>query len=179
VKLLVLDRDGVINHDRQDYIKSPQEWVALPGSLQAIARLSHADWRVVIATNQSGIGRGLFSMQTLNAIHAKLRHELAEAGGAIDAIFVCPHTPDDACVCRKPLPGLFHDIARRYGIALDNVPAVGDSLRDMQAASAAGCTPMLVRTGNGLRTLESGALPPGTPVYDDLSAIADALLQAG
>jgi len=177
VKLVILDRDGVINHDSPDFVKTPQEWTALPGSLDAIARLSRAGWRVIIASNQSGIARGLIRMEDLNAIHAKLRRELAEAGGAIDAIFVCPHAPQDECLCRKPRPGLFHDIARRYEIPLAGVPAVGDSLRDMIAASLAGCAPMLVRTGNGLKTLNHGGLPQGVQVYDDLADVADALLQ--
>jgi len=177
MKLIILDRDGVINHDSPDYVKNPQEWVALPGSLDAIARLSRAGWRVVIATNQSGIARCLFDVQTLNAIHAKLRRELAQAGGAIDAIFVCPHGPQDECLCRKPRPGLFHDIARRYDVPLTGVPAVGDSLRDLLAASLAGCSPVLVRTGNGAKTLQQGGLPVGTPVYDDLAAVVDTLLQ--
>jgi D-glycero-D-manno-heptose 1,7-bisphosphate phosphatase len=128
VKLAILDRDGVINQDSPDFVKSPDEWVALPGSLDAIARLSRAGWRVVIASNQSGIARGLFSMDTLNAIHAKMRREVAQAGGLIDAIFVCPHGPDDGCHCRKPAPGLFEDIGRRYEVNLTAVPAAGDSL---------------------------------------------------
>jgi len=176
MKLIILDRDGVINHDSPDYIKSPAEWHALPGSLDAIARLSRAGWRVVIASNQSGIARRLFSMETLNAIHAKLRRELAQAGGAIDAIFVCPHAPQDECLCRKPRPGLLHDIARRYEVTLAGVPAVGDSLRDLIAAKLADCAPILVRTGNGATTLKKGGLPQGTEVYDDLAAVASALL---
>lgn len=176
MKLIILDRDGVINYDSPDFIKRPQEWNALPGSLESIARLSRAGWRVVVASNQSGIARRLFDMETLAAIHAKLRRELAEAGGAIDAMFVCPHGPEDECTCRKPRPGLFHDIARRYETSLEGVPAVGDSLRDLLAASLAGCAPILVRTGNGLRTLEHGGLPAGVQVYDDLAAVADALL---
>lgn len=177
MKLAILDRDGVINEDSPHYIKSPDEWHALPGSLEAIARLSRADWRVVIASNQSGVGRGLFPMTMLNAIHAKLRRELAQAGGMVDAIFVCPHGPDDGCHCRKPAPGLFLDIARRYEVDLARTPAVGDSLRDLQAASAAGCAPWLVLTGNGRRTLESGELPPGTQVREDLAAVVDTLLE--
>ena len=176
MKLAILDRDGVINHDSEHFIKCPDEWVALPGSLEAIARLSRADWRVIIASNQSGIARGLFPMAVLNDIHAKLRRELAEVGGVIDAIFVCPHGPDDGCLCRKPLPGLFTDIARRYDLDLAKVPAAGDSLRDLEAASAAGCTPWLVLTGNGRRTLESGRLPPGTRVRENLSDVVDAWL---
>jgi len=176
VKLIILDRDGVINQDRAEFVKSPDEWVALPGSLAAIARLSRAGWRVVVATNQSGLARGLFDMAALNAIHAKLRHELAAQGGMIEAIFVCPHGPHDGCSCRKPLPGLFAQIARRYDVALDNVPAVGDSLRDLQAAAAAGCQPYLVLTGNGTQTQTRAGLPPGTTVHADLAAVVNVLL---
>ncbi len=173
MKLAILDRDGVINEDSDDYIKSPQEWRAVPGSLDAIARLSRAGWRVVVASNQSGVARGLFTMETLNAIHAKLRGELAQAGGHIDAIFVCTHGPDDGCRCRKPASGLFEDIGRRYEVNLKGVPAVGDSLRDLEAASALGCAPWLVRSGKGLRTLERGGLPEGTQVRDNLAAVVD------
>ncbi len=178
MKLLILDRDGVINQDSPDFVKSPEEWIALPGALQAIARFSRARWKVVIATNQSGLARGLFDMDALNAMHAKLRRELAAAGGAVDAIFVCPHGPNDGCDCRKPAPGLFQQIARRYEISLSGVPAVGDSLRDLQAAAAAGCQPWLVLTGNGERTRETGELPRGTRVCSDLHELADALLEA-
>ena len=173
MKLAILDRDGVINEDSDDYIKTPDEWLPVPGSLEAIARLSRAGWRVIVASNQSGIARGYFSMETLNAIHAKMRWELARAGGYLDAIFVCPHGPDDGCRCRKPAPGLFEDIAYRYDASLRNVPAVGDSLRDLQAATALGCSPWLVRSGKGLRTLDRGGLPPGTEVRDNLAAIVD------
>ncbi len=176
MKLVILDRDGVINHDSDAFIKNPDEWQVLPGSAEAIARLSRNGWRVVIATNQSGVGRGLFSMDTLNSIHAKLRREVAAAGGLIDAIFLCPHGPDDGCGCRKPLPGLFHDIARRYEINLAGVPAIGDSLRDLQAAAETGCAPWLVLTGKGQHTLSQGELPAGTQVRDDLAAVVDALL---
>jgi len=173
VKLVILDRDGVINEDSDAYIKTPDEWQPVPGSLDAIARLSRAGWRVVVASNQSGLARGLFTMDTLNAIHAKMRRELAQAGGQLDAVFVCTHGPDDACRCRKPAAGLFEDIARRYDVSLLNVPAVGDSLRDLQAAVTQGCAPWLVRSGKGLRTLEQGGLPPGTQVRDNLAAIVD------
>jgi len=173
VKLVILDRDGVINQDSAAFVKHPDEWVALPGSLDAIARLSQANWRVVIASNQSGIARGLFDMDGLNAIHAKLRREVIQAGGMIDAIFVCPHGPDDACDCRKPKPGMFRDIARRYDIDLTGVPAVGDSLRDLQAAADAGCHPWLVMTGNGRKTWDNGDLPAGTRMAADLAAIVD------
>lgn len=178
MKLVILDRDGVINHDSPSFVKNPAEWVALPGSLEAIARLSQAGWRVVIASNQSGLARGLFNMETLNAIHAKMRLELAQLGGHIDSIFICPHGPDDNCLCRKPRPGMYLDIARRYDTDLKNVPAVGDSLRDLQAASEAGCVPWLVLTGNGLKTRDSGELPPGTHIADDLAQVVDRWLEA-
>ena len=177
MKLAILDRDGVINQDSAAFIKHPDEWIALPGSLEAIARLSRSGWRVVIASNQSGVARGLFSMDTLNGIHAKLRREVAHAGGAIDAIFVCPHGPDDGCSCRKPNAGLFLDIGRRYDLDLSQVPSVGDSLRDLQAAKKAGCRPWLVLTGNGRKTLDNGELPSGTRVCDDLAAVVDAWLE--
>lgn len=177
MKLIILDRDGVINEDRDDYIKSPDEWVPIPGSLAAIARLHHEGWRVVIASNQSGFGRGLFDMNTLNAIHLKLQKSLATAGGRLDAIFFCPHAPEDHCNCRKPKPGLFQDIANRYGLDdLRDVPAVGDSLRDLQAAQPLGCGLHLVRTGKGERTLAAETLPAGTHVHDDLAAFTAWLL---
>ncbi|MFQ6712072.1 D-glycero-beta-D-manno-heptose 1,7-bisphosphate 7-phosphatase, partial [Bordetella pertussis] len=134
MKLIILDRDGVVNQDSDAFVKSPDEWIALPGSLQAIARLTQADWTVVLATNQSGLARGLFDTATLNAIHDKMHRALAQMGGVVDAIFMCPHGPDDGCACRKPLPGMYRDIARRYDVDLAGVPAVGDSLRDLQAA---------------------------------------------
>ncbi|HET8596422.1 MAG TPA: D-glycero-beta-D-manno-heptose 1,7-bisphosphate 7-phosphatase [Castellaniella sp.] len=182
MKLVILDRDGVINEDSDAYIKSPGEWIPIPGSLEAIGRLSQAGWRVVVASNQSGVARGMFSMETLAAIHDRMRQAAADAGGRIDAIFFCPHGPDDGCACRKPLPGMLRDIARRLDIRLDGVPLVGDSLRDLQAAAAAGCSPWLVLTGKGRATWEksgtSGELPAGTEVRDDLAAVADALLKA-
>ncbi len=177
MKFAILDRDGVINQDSKDFIKSPDEWLPIAGSLEAIARLSQAGWRIVVASNQSGLARGLFSMHTLNAIHSKMRQEIVQAGGHIDAIFLCPHGPDDGCLCRKPKPGMFTDIAQRYDISLNDVPAVGDSLRDLQAASAAGCTPWLVLTGNGQKTLAGGNLPAGTQVKDNLAAVVDAWLE--
>ncbi|MGB3290229.1 MAG: D-glycero-beta-D-manno-heptose 1,7-bisphosphate 7-phosphatase [Burkholderiaceae bacterium] len=176
MKLAILDRDGVINQDSAAFVKHPDEWIALPGSMEAIARLSRANWRVVIASNQSGLARGLFSMDTLNAIHAKMRREVAQAGGVIDAIFVCPHGPNDDCGCRKPKAGLFIDIGRRYDIDLTSVPAVGDSLRDLQAASLAGCSPWLVLTGNGEKTRSQGSLPEGTEIRADLASVVDAWL---
>ncbi|NYT60118.1 D-glycero-beta-D-manno-heptose 1,7-bisphosphate 7-phosphatase [Alcaligenaceae bacterium] len=177
MKLAILDRDGVINQDSPAFVKNPDEWMALPGSVDAIARLSRAGWRVVIASNQSGIARGLLSMDTLNAIHAKLRREVIQAGGMVEAIFICPHGPDDGCSCRKPRPGMFLDIARRYDLPdLKGVPAVGDSLRDLQAAAAAGCTPWLVMTGNGHKTRDKGDLPAGTQIADNLAAVVNSWL---
>ena len=182
VKLVILDRDGTINEDRDDYVKSPTEWVPIPGSLEAIARLNHAGWHTVVATNQSGLARGLFDMATLNAIHAKMNRELAELGGRIDAVFFCPHGPDDGCACRKPLPGLFTTIGERYGVALKETYAVGDSLRDLLAGVAAGCAPHLVRTGKGAR-LDAAALrslvelAPHAVIHDDLAAFSQQLIQ--
>jgi D-glycero-D-manno-heptose 1,7-bisphosphate phosphatase len=179
MKLVILDRDGTVNADSTDYVKTPDEWEPLPGALDAIARLNHAGWHVVLASNQSGLGRGLFDMAALNAMHAKMNKLLAAAGGRIDAIFYCPHTPDDNCHCRKPAPGLFEQIGERYGVALEGVPVVGDSARDMVAGVAAGCDPHLVLTGLGA-SLRGRALPdtfpPGTRIHDDLAAFADWLL---
>ena len=178
MKLLILDRDGVINEDRDDYVKSPDEWVPVPGSIEAIARLHREGWRVLVATNQSALGRGLFDMSTLNAIHLKMQKAVSAAGGRLDAIFFCPHTPEDHCECRKPRSGLFREIAARFGLDdLQGVPVVGDSLRDLQAAQPLGCALHLVRSGKGERTLAGDKpLPQGTLVHDDLSAFADWLL---
>jgi len=177
-KLVILDRDGVINYDSDEYIKSPCEWEAIPGSLEAIARLNQAGYRVVVASNQSGLGRGLFTLDELHQIHQKMHKELSEVGGTIEAIFFCPHSPNEDCQCRKPRPGLFDDIANRLGIALINVPAVGDSLRDLQAASAAGAKPILVRTGKGLETLSANMAGfEDVPVYNDLAAFVDNFLE--
>lgn len=170
MKLIILDRDGVINHDSDLYIKSPDEWKPIPGSLDAIARLNQWGYRVVVATNQSGIGRGLFEMDTLNAIHDKMARAVAQAGGRIDAVFYCPHTNADKCGCRKPKSGLFEEIASRYNVELEGVPAIGDSLRDLQAAESVGAQPMLVLTGKGKKTQADPALPPGTLVFPDLAA---------
>jgi D-glycero-D-manno-heptose 1,7-bisphosphate phosphatase len=181
MKLVILDRDGTINEDRDDYVKSPEEWVAMPGALEAIARLNHAGWHTVIATNQSGLARGLLDMATLNAIHARMNRELAAFGGRIDAVFFCPHGPDDGCRCRKPLPGLFEMIAERYGVDLGEAHLVGDSLRDLQAGAAAGCATHFVRTGKGagldparLDELLHGV--PGARAHADLAAFAHALI---
>ena len=172
MKLVILDRDGVINHDSDQYIKSPEEWKPIPGSLTAIARLNQAGYRVVVATNQSGIGRGLFETDTMIAIHDKMFKALAQVGGHIDAIFFCPHTNDDNCECRKPKPGMFREIAARFNADLAGVPAIGDSLRDLQAAAAAGAQPVLVLTGKGRKIADDPALPPDTLVFPDLAAAA-------
>ncbi len=180
VKLVILDRDGTINVDRDDYVKSVDEWEPVPGALEAIARLNHGGWHVVIATNQSGLGRGLFDMATLNAMHLKMNQMLAKVGGRVDAVFFCPHVPDDHCDCRKPLPGLFQQIGRRFGLKLEAVPCVGDSLRDLQAGVAVGCEPHLVLTGKSahLDTAELDDLlreVPGTRVHADLAAFVEYL----
>jgi D-glycero-D-manno-heptose 1,7-bisphosphate phosphatase len=175
-KLIILDRDGVINEDADDYIKSAAEWHPLPGSLEAIARLNQQGYRVAVATNQAGLARGLFDMQALNAIHQKLHLSAQTVGAHVNAIFFCPHAPEDFCDCRKPRPGMLRAIGQRFDIQLTGVPFVGDSLRDLQAAFEVGCTPYLVRTGKGKRTLDTGGLPPGTLVLDDLAAVADHLL---
>ncbi len=176
MKLIILDRDGVIKFDSDEFIKSPAEWIPIPGSMEAIARLNRAGFRVVVASNQSGIARGLFSMPTLNAIHQKLHAAAQLAGADIDAIFFCPHSADDNCDCRKPKPGMLHHIAKRFNVSLKGVPNVGDSLRDLQAGYLLGCTPYLVLTGKGEKTRGKGGLPPGTAIFPDLSAVADHLL---
>jgi D-glycero-D-manno-heptose 1,7-bisphosphate phosphatase len=172
MKLVILDRDGTINHDSDQYIKSPSEWRPIKGSLEAIARLTQAGWRVVVATNQSGIGRGLFDMATLNAIHGAMHRAVHQAGGRIDAIFFCPHAGDANCECRKPKPGMLLEIAKRMNVELAGVPMVGDSLRDLQAAAAAGARPVLVLTGKGRKTRDAGGLPAGTVIVADLAAFA-------
>jgi D-glycero-D-manno-heptose 1,7-bisphosphate phosphatase len=175
MKLVILDRDGTINEDSDEFVKSPEEWRPLKGSLEAIARLTQADYRVVVATNQSGIARGLLDTRTLFAIHDTLLRALAQLGGRIDAFFFCPHAPDAGCPCRKPQPGMLLEVARRFNVALDDVCMVGDSLRDLQAAAAAGARPVLVLTGKGTKTRDEGGLPPGTKVFADLAAFARSL----
>lgn len=176
IKLLILDRDGVINHDRPDFIKSPDEWIPIPGSLEAIGELTRAGWTIVVATNQSCIGRGIIDVAMLNQIHAKMHRAVVNAGGHIDAIFFCPHAPDAGCECRKPAPGMVLDIARRFRVDVTDCIMVGDSLRDLQAVAAAGGQPILVRTGNGLKAQASADLPSNTRIFADLAAVADALL---
>ncbi len=176
MRLIILDRDGVINADSDDYIKSPAEWQALPGSLEAIARLTKGGYKVVVATNQSGVSRGLFDLATLNAIHAKMVREVATAGGRIDAIFFCPHGPDDGCTCRKPKPGLLLQILERFEVAAKDAVVVGDSLRDLQAAQAVGCPAILVLSGRGEQTMRAGNMPPSAQVRVDLNAVANELV---
>ncbi|SFZ78460.1 D-glycero-beta-D-manno-heptose 1,7-bisphosphate 7-phosphatase [Chitinimonas taiwanensis] len=178
MKLVILDRDGVINHDRDDFVKSAAEWIPINGSLEAIALLNHVGWRVVIASNQSGIGRGFFGMAELNAMHDKLHRLLAGVGGRVDAIFFCPHTADMQCNCRKPKPGMYKDIAQRFDVRLEKAIVVGDSLRDLEAAAAVGAQPILVRTGKGEKTLAKGGLPENTKVfYDLMEAVLDLIGQ--
>ena len=176
MKLIILDRDGVINYDSDQFIKNPEEWKPIPGSLEAIARLNQAGYRVVVATNQSGIGRGLFDMPMLNSIHDKMHKSLAQVGGRIDAIFFCPHANDANCACRKPKSGMIEEIATRYGVSLKDVPAVGDSLRDLEAAARLGAQPYLVLTGKGAKTQVKGGLPEGTLIFPDLAGVVASLL---
>jgi D-glycero-D-manno-heptose 1,7-bisphosphate phosphatase len=175
MKLIILDRDGVINQDSDLYIKSPEEWIPLPGSLEAIARLNQWGYRVVVCTNQSGIGRGLYGMDTLNAIHDKMIKMASHAGGSIDAIFFCPHTNADNCDCRKPKAGMLKEIAARYNVDLTGVPVVGDSLRDLESAVAVGGQPILVLTGKGKKTQLDPALPSHTFVFANLAAAVQKL----
>lgn len=178
-QLVILDRDGVINEDSDDYIKSVDEWLPIPGSLEAITRLNHAGITVAVATNQSGIGRGLFSLEDLNAMHAKFQHALARVGGHVDGVFFCPHAPDSGCSCRKPAPGLLRSISLRFSVDLTEVPVIGDSERDVEAALAARARPVLVRTGKGTRTLQDNPALSVYPCFDDLAAAVDSLLLEG
>lgn len=176
MKIVILDRDGVINEDSDEYIKSPEEWQPIPGSLEAIAQLNHEGYRVLVVSNQSGLGRGLFDIHALNAIHQKMYRDLSRLGGHIESILFCPHAPEARCRCRKPEPGLLEEIARRFHSRLDGVPAIGDSLRDIQAARRVGATPILVLTGKGQRTVEKGEGLEGVPCYPDLEAAVHALV---
>ena len=180
-KLVILDRDGVINIDSDQYVKSADEWIPLPGSLEAIAELNQAGYQVTVATNQSGLARGLFTINDLHAMHQKMMDLLAPMGGRVDSIFFCPHVDEDQCDCRKPLPGLMRDIASRYrktdsALPLSGVPIVGDSLRDLEAATILGASPHLVLTGKGQKTVDKGILPAGTLVHADLMAFTKSLL---
>jgi len=178
MKLVILDRDGVINQDSANFIKNPNEWIPIPGSLEAIALLNQSGFRVAIATNQSGVSRGLFDMATLNSIHDKMHRELAAVGGRIDAVFYCPHSAEDNCDCRKPKPGMIKEIAKRFSVELDRVFAVGDALRDIQAFSNAGCKTILVRTGKGEETIANGNLPPDILIVADLNEAAQHIISA-
>lgn len=175
MKLLILDRDGVINHDSDAYIKSVAEWVPIDSSISAIADLSKAGWTIAVATNQSGIGRGYYGLTELEAMHARMRQLVAEQGGELGLIVYCPHGPDEGCDCRKPKPGMLHSIAAHYAVELKGVWFVGDSSGDLQAATAVDCQPVLVKTGKGERTLAKN-LPANTLVFDDLAAVAAHLI---
>jgi D-glycero-D-manno-heptose 1,7-bisphosphate phosphatase len=176
MRLIILDRDGVINRDSDEYIKSPEEWVPIPGSLEAIAKLTHEGYRIVVATNQSGLARGLFDIDALMRIHEKMHRAVAEMGGAIDAVFFCPHGPDDNCRCRKPKPGLFEEIAARLRVDMVGVPAIGDSMRDIDAARAAGARPILVRSGKIEAVSSDKSLLKDVPVFEDLAEAVETLL---
>lgn len=182
VKLVIMGRDGILNEYRDDHVKAPNEWQPIEGALEAVARLNHAGWHVVIATNQSGIGRGMIDMASVNAVHAHMMQRLMVVGGRLDAVFFCPHTDEDRCDCRKPQPGLLKEIGRRYGIDLASVPMVSDTLRDMQAAIAAGCEPHLVHGGR-VAMLDDAQLKallaqvPGTRLHESLGDFAEYLLR--
>jgi D-glycero-D-manno-heptose 1,7-bisphosphate phosphatase len=178
MKLIILDRDGVINQDSKDFIKSPSEWIAIPGSLEAIAKLNHYGYRVYVASNQSGLGRGLFDIETLNAIHEKMLDELQKQGGRIEAILFCPHAPDQHCNCRKPRSSLYQEIGKRTNQSLHDVPVIGDSMRDLEAAVRVGARPMLVRTGKGEQTLLQYAdFLSGIACFDNLNQAVDQLIE--
>jgi D-glycero-D-manno-heptose 1,7-bisphosphate phosphatase len=182
LKLVILGRDGILNEYRDDHVKSPQEWVPIKGSLEAVSRLNHAGWHAVVATNQSGIGRGMIDMASVNAIHAHMIKLAQAQGGRIDAVFFCPHTPEDGCDCRKPMPGMMRDIGARYGVELASVPMVADTLRDLQAAQAAGCQPHLVLSGRAAHVDEAQlqqmlVAVPQTQVHGSLAAFAEHLLR--
>jgi D-glycero-D-manno-heptose 1,7-bisphosphate phosphatase len=179
MKLVILDRDGTLNEDSAEFIKSEAEWNPLPKALEAVARLNHAGWHVVVASNQSGLGRGIFDMSALNAMHAKMHKLLAAVGGRIDAVFYCPHSPQQACQCRKPKPGLFEQIGERYGVDLKGVPCVGDSERDLVAGASVGCEPHLVLSGKAAALRGKNlpeTFPKGTRSHESLAAFAEYLL---
>lgn len=176
IKLIVLDRDGVINEDLEGPVSSPDEWVPIPGSLEAIARLHQAGWHVAVATNQSGIDRGLIELDMLHAIHQRMHELVNQAGGKIDVVAFCPHSEANQCTCRKPSPGMLYTICERLDVDPSTMVLVGDSLRDMQAAMATAATPIIVRTGKGQKTLDSNNGLEHIPAYDDLASYVDALL---
>ena len=181
MKLIILDRDGVINHDSDSYVKCAAEWRPLPGSIEAIGRLTQAGYTIAVATNQSGLSRGLFGLDELEEMHQKMRTLVEDAGGYIDGIFYCPHLPEDGCLCRKPASGLFKAIAEDFNTRLESVPIVGDSLKDLQAGLKLGCTPILVRTGKGVKSetalrAERDSRLNRAAVFDDLAAVVTHLL---
>lgn len=182
-KLVILGRDGVLNHFRAEHVVTPQEWQPIAGALEAVSRMNHAGWHVVVATNQSGIGRGMIDMSAVNAVHAEMIRQLQAEGGRLDAVFFCPHTPEEGCACRKPKPGLLLDLIQRYGVDPATVPVVGDTLRDLQAARAAGAQPHLVLSGraSALAPEQQQAMleaVPGTAVHASLGAFVDELLRS-
>jgi len=176
VKLIVLDRDGVINEDRGEPITQVDDWVPIQGSLEAIARLHQAGWHVAVATNQSGIARGLMEIDQLLAVHQKMHDMVGQVGGRIDVVAFCPHSDSNQCTCRKPAPGMLYSISERLDVDLSTVVLVGDSLRDMQAAMAAAAQPIVVRTGKGQMTLDNNKGLEHIPAYDDLLSYVDVLL---
>ena len=177
MNLVILDRDGVINFDSDAYIKTPDEWIPIPGSLEAIASLHQAGFTVVVATNQAGVGRGLFNLVALTSIHNKMQTAIEAAGGKLAGIFYCPHAPDHHCDCRKPKPGLLRQIEKQFGVTVKGMPTIGDSLRDLEAAQAVGARAILVRTGNGEQTLKQLATPENIEIYTDLAAAATQLIR--
>lgn len=178
MKLILLDRDGVINLESEHFIKNSDEFILIPHSIEAIANLCQAGYKVVVCTNQSGLGRGLFTMEDLNDMHSKLHHLVEEAGGSIAAITYCPHIPDDNCSCRKPKFGMIEDICERFSYDdIENLVMIGDSLRDLQAIASFGGIPILVKTGNGKKTLAREELPFGTIVFDNLMAASEYVIE--
>ena len=179
MKLIVLDRDGVINHDSDAYIKSKEEWLPIDGSLEAISRLNHGGYTVVVASNQSGLARGYFDIEALSSMHRKMDEMLMKIGGQVDAVFYCPHGPDDGCACRKPKPGMLLDIGQRFNVSLKDVVFIGDSISDIKAASNANAKAVLVRTGKGVKAEQilRTECKSNVPVYDDLAAAVTAILQ--
>jgi D-glycero-D-manno-heptose 1,7-bisphosphate phosphatase len=176
MKLIILDRDGVINEDSDNYIKSPDEWIPIPGSLESIGKLSQNGYKIIVITNQSGIGRKIFSIEMLHAIHKKMNTHLSQFGGVIDGIFFCPCKPEENCNCRKPKPGLYNDVSYRLRMPLKNVFCVGDKITDIQAAENAGGNPILVRTGKGKEEIDAGLIPKNIPIYDDLGSFVDKII---
>ena len=177
MKVLILDRDGVINYDSDKYVKNSDEWEAIPESLEAIANITQLGYKIVVCTNQSGIGRGLFSVEELNDIHEKMHRLVKQSGGEIAAVFFCPHTSEDNCNCRKPKPGMIEDICERFNIEnISNVMMVGDSDRDLEAIYTSGGIPVLVKTGNGKKTMAKGKVPPGTLVFENLLEVSEYLM---